>query len=194
MGWRQTLALKMYAKSPVFHSTLPRPILLSNSNCHLFYLNLVDIAMFRLRTVWKRLRQIYLPFSVHELKKTPFILMDNQIWCSTQYVLPTWSDTELPSTTQFHVYLNSIKAPWHPENAGVNIYSKYVTSSSSTADALVLCLQSTVVSVRSQQTCCLDFVAPCIFFERLFLLDIKFFKTLQDTFFLCEDNLTLRFN
>lgn len=71
IGQRQKSAWRMYTKSPVLHSTLPRPILLSNSTCLLFYLNLVEIATFRLRTVWKRFRQIPLPFSVHEQNK-PF--------------------------------------------------------------------------------------------------------------------------
>lgn len=69
-GWSQKSPWRIYAKSPMFHSTLPWPILLNNSNCHL-YLHLAEITMIRVRTIWERLKQISLPFSVQEQEK-PF--------------------------------------------------------------------------------------------------------------------------
>lgn len=123
-GMKTEVSLENACKSSALHSTLWRPILLSNSNCHPFYLNLVEAVMLRLRTVWKRPMQIPLPILVHALKKSfcsdGYSSQKFHIIC-TSYMKYTLNKMELLSATQFHIYLNSIKVPWHTKkNMGVN--------------------------------------------------------------------------
>jgi len=77
MGRGPKSAWRTHAKSPLLQSTSPRPILLSNSNCHLFYFNLVEIATLTLRTVWEILGQIPCRFQLMN-QKSPF-LTDKEI-------------------------------------------------------------------------------------------------------------------